>query len=84
MNKVRINDYVFFDDIIGNCVLNLSNYSKTEELLKKYETQIVSFSTTLLLEETYSVVFYKSGAISVYKGFDDIDIEFIRTLKLGL
>lgn len=84
VNKVRINDYVFFDDIIGNCVLNLSNYSKTEELLKKYETQIVSFSTTLLLEETYSVVFYKSGAISVYKGFDDIDIEFIRTLKLGL
>ena len=84
VNKVKLSDYVFFDNIVGDCVLNLTDYQKTEELLKKYEKQIVSFSATLILEDTYSISFYRSGTISIYKDFEDIDIELIRILKRGL
>lgn len=84
VNKVRISDYIFFDNIVGNCVLNLANYEKTENLLNKYQKQITSLSAILILEDTYSITFYKSGAISIYKDFEDIDIELIRLLKNGL
>lgn len=84
VTRVKISDYVFFDNIVGNCVLNLSNYGKTEELLKKFERQIVNFSTILTLDNSYSITFYRSGAISLYKDFEDVDIELLRTLKCGL
>lgn len=84
VNRVKITDYVFFDNIVGNCVLNLSDYAKTDDLLRKYEKQIVNFSAVLTLDDNYSITFYKSGAISLYKDFEDLDIELIRTLKKGL
>jgi len=57
VTRVKISDYVFFDNIVGNCVLNLSDYGKTEELLKKYEQQIVNFSAILTLDDSYSITF---------------------------
>lgn len=84
VSRVKITDYVFFENIVGNCVLNLTDYTKTDELLKKFETQIVNFSVILTLDANYSMTFYKSGAISLYKDFEDLDIELIRTLKKGL
>lgn len=84
VKKVKIVDYVFFDNIIGNCILDLSEYQKTEEVLKKYEKQIVSFSSAIKIDDAYSITFYKSGAISIYKEFEDIKISLIRTLKCGL
>lgn len=84
VNRAKIEDYVFFDNIVGNCVLNLSNYDKTSELLSKYEKQIVNFSAVLFLDDNYSITFYRSGAITLHKDFEELDIELIRTLKKGL
>lgn len=84
VNRVKIEDYVFFDNIIGDCVLNLSNYGKTNELLSKYEKQIVNFSAVLSLDDDYSITFYRSGAITIYKDIEELDIGLIRTLKKGL
>lgn len=84
VNRVKIEDYVFFDNIVGNCVLNLSDYGKTNELLSKYEKQIVNFSIVLTLDDNYSITFYRSGAITLHKDFEELDIELIRTLKKGL
>lgn len=84
VNRVKIEDYVFFDNIVGNCVLNLSNYDKTNELLSKYKNQIVNFSAVLTLDDNYSITFYKSGAITLHKEFEELDIELIRILKKGL
>lgn len=84
VNRVKIEDYVFFDNIVGNCVLNLSNYDKINEVLSKYKKQIVNFSAVLILDEDYSITFYRSGAITLHKDFEELDIELIRMLKKGL
>lgn len=84
VNRVKIEDYVFFDNIVGNCVLNLSNYDKTNDVLSKYEDQIVNFSAVLTLDDSYSITFYRSGAITLHKDFEELDIELIRLLKKGL
>lgn len=81
VSRVKISDYIFFDNIVGNCVLNLTGYDKSYSLLKEYEKQIVNFSATISFDKMYSMTFYKSGAISISK--DDIDIEIIRTLKIN-
>lgn len=84
VNRIKIEDYTFFDNIVGNCVLNTADYDKTEELLSKFEKKIVNFSVMLFIDENYSVTFYKSGAITIYKDFEEIDIDLIRILKKGL
>lgn len=84
LTELRLRIMFFFDNIVGNCVLNLSNYDKTSELLSKYEKQIVNFSAVLFLEDNYSITFYRSGAITLHKDFEELDIELIRTLKKGL
>lgn len=84
ISRVKINDYIFFDNIVGNCILNLSNYNKTNDLLLQYKDQIVNFSSILTLDDDYQITFYKSGAITIYKDFEELDIELIRILKNGL
>ena len=84
VNKIKIRDYVFFDNIVGNCVLNLSEYDKTDAVLSKYSEQIVSFTVALTLDDSYTITFYRSGAITLHKDFEELDIELIRILKKGL
>lgn len=84
VNRVKIKDYNFFDNIVGECVLNLTDYLYADDILRKYEQQITNFSTTIIFNDSYSITFYRSGAISLYKDIEDIDIEFIRLLKKGL
>lgn len=84
VNRVKIKDYLFFDNIVGDCVLDLSDYDKTEDLLAKYERQIVNFSTVLTFDESYSITFSKNGAITLHKDFEELDIDIIRTLKKGI
>lgn len=84
VNRVKIKDYIFFDNIIGECVLNLTDYPHANDILIKYEQQITNFSATIGFEENYIITFYKSGAISIYKDIENMDIGFIRLLKKGL
>lgn len=84
VSRVKLKDYIFFDNIIGDCVLNLSNYDKTDELLSKYEEQIIKFTAVLTLDDTYSITFSKHGTITLHKDLEDVDIELIRILKSGL
>ncbi|NBJ16630.1 MAG: hypothetical protein FNP40_13930 [Dehalobacter sp. 4CP] len=84
VSKVKIADYTFFDNIIGDCVLNLSDYPKTLDVLKKFEKQIVNVSISITTDESYFVTFYKSGSISIYKDIESIDIDFLRLIKQGI
>jgi len=84
VTKLKLTDYTFFDSIIGNCVLNLSGYQKSMDVLRSYEKQIVNVSLAVLLEDSCTITFYKSGVISIYKDMEDIDLELIRLLKKGI
>ena len=84
ITKVKIAEYAFFDNIVGECSLNLYGYSKALDVIKKYEQQITNITVSINVEEPYSVAFHKSGAIVFYKDADSIDLQMIRILKLGL
>lgn len=84
VSKVKITDYTFFDNIIGDCVLNLSDYPKTLDVLKKYEKQIVNVSISITTDGSYTITIYKSGSISIYKDIESIDIDFLRLIKQGI
>lgn len=84
ITKLKLFDYIFFDSIVGNCVLNLAGYPKSMDVLKTYEKQIVNVSLNVLLEVPCTITFYKSGAIVIYKDIEDIDVELIRLLKKGI
>lgn len=85
VTKLKLADYPFFDSIIGNCILNLTGYPKSMDILRTYEKQIINVSLSVLLEEdSCTITFYKSGAISIYKDMEDIDLELIRLLKKGI
>lgn len=84
ISRVKISDYTFFDNIIGDCTLNLFDYPKAIDIVKKFEHQITNVTISITLEDTYSIVFYKNGSIAIYKDADGIDIEVIRLLKQGL
>lgn len=84
ISKVKIAEYSFFDNIVGDCSLNLFGYPKALDIVKKYEQQITNVTVSISMEDTYSVAFYKSGAVAIYKDADSIDIEIIRLLKQGL
>jgi hypothetical protein len=84
VSRVKIADYTFFDNIIGDCVLNLSDYPKTLDVLKKFEKQIVNVSISITTDDSYSITFYKSGSISIYKDIESIDIDFLRLIKQGI
>lgn len=84
ITRLKLSDYAFFDNIVGNCVLNLTGYPKAMDVLREYEKQIVSVSLNVLLEDTCTITLYKSGAISIYKDIEDIDITLVRLLKKGV
>lgn len=84
VTKLKLSDYIFFDSIVGNCVLNLTGYPKSMDVLRTYEKQIVNVSLNVLLELPCTITFYKSGAIVIYKDIEDIDVELIRLLKKGI
>ena len=84
ISKVKLSNYIFFDRITGECILNLYDYPNPVELLKKFENQIVYVSLSITTDDTSSIMFYKSGSISIYKDMDNIDIEFLRLLKQGI
>ena len=84
ISKVKIAEYSFFDNIVGDCSLNLFGYPKALDVVKKYEQQITNVTISISMEDTYSVAFYKSGAVAIYKDADSIDIQMIRLLKQGL
>lgn len=84
ISRVKISGYTFFDNIIGDCVLNLSDYPKTLDLLKKFEEKIVNVSLSITTDDSYSMTFYKSGSISIYKDIERIDIDFLRLIKQGI
>ena len=84
VTKLKLADYIFFDSIVGNCILNLTGYPKSMDVLRTYEKQIVNVSLSVLLEDTCTITFYKSGTISIYKDIEDIDLELIRLLKKGI
>lgn len=84
VTKLKLTDYIFFDSIVGNCVLNLTGYPKSMDVLRTYEKQIVNVSLNVLLEVPCTITFYKSGAIVIYKDIEDIDVELIRLLKKGI
>lgn len=84
ITKLKLADYIFFDSIVGNCILNLNGYPKSMDVLRTYEKQIVNVSLSVLLEDTCTITFYKSGAISIYRDIEDIDLELIRLLKKGI
>lgn len=84
ITRLKISDYTFFDNIIGNCVLNLTGYAKAMDVLRSYEKQIVNVSVSVLFEDLCTITFYKSGAISIYKDIEDIDLTLIRLLKNGI
>ena len=84
VTKLKLFDYIFFDNIIGNCVLNLAGYPKSMDVLRTYEKQIVNVSLNVLLEVPCTITFYKSGAIVIYKDIESIDVELIRLLKKGI
>ena len=84
ITRLKLSDYTFFDNIVGNCVLNLTGYTKSMDVLRDYEKQIVNVSLNVLLEDTYTITFYKSGAISIYKDIEDIDVALVRLLKKGV
>lgn len=84
VTKLKISGYIFFDNIIGDCLLNLIDYPKAYDILKKYENQIVNVTLNVKLEEKYAMTFYKSGSISIYKDIESIDISFLRLIKNGM
>jgi len=84
ITRLKLSDYTFFDNIIGNCVLNLTSYPKSMDVLRNYENQIVNVSLNVLFDETCTITFYKSGAISIYKDIEDIDLALVRLLKKGV
>lgn len=84
ISRVKISEYTFFDSIIGDCTLNLHDYPKALDIIKKFERQIVSVTLNICLDNSYSIIFYKSGSIAIYKDAEDIDIEVVRLLKQGL
>ncbi len=84
VTRLKLSDYTFFDSIVGNCVLNLTGYPKAMEVLKTYEKQIVNVSLNVTLEDACTITFYKSGAVSIYKDIDDIDLSLVRLLKEGV
>lgn len=84
ITKVKIAEYAFFDNIVGECSLNLYGYSKALDVIKKYKQQITNITVSINVEDPYLVTFHKSGAIVFYKDADSIDLQMIRILKLGL
>lgn len=84
VTRLKLCDYTFFDNIVGNCVLNLTGYPKAMDVLKSYEKQIVNVSLNVILEDACTITFYKSGAVSIYKDIDDIDLPLVRLLKKGV
>lgn len=84
ISRVKISEYAFFDNIFGDCTLNLHDYPKALDVIKKFEKQIISVTLNICLDDACSVIFYKSGSVSIYKDPEDIDIEIIRLLKQGL
>jgi len=83
ITRLKLSDYVFFDNIVGNCVLNLAGYPKAMEVINTYKKQIVNVSLNILLDDPCTITFYKSGAISIYKDIENIDLALIRLLKCG-
>lgn len=83
ITRLKLSDYVFFDNIVGNCVLNLTGYPKAMEVINTYKKQIVNVSFNILLDDPCTITFYKSGAISIYKDIENIDLGLIRLLKFG-
>lgn len=84
VSKIKIIDYVFFDNIIGDCTLNLTDYPNTFDILKKYEKQIVNVSISITYDNSYLITFHKSGSIKINKDIESIDINFLRLLKQGI
>lgn len=84
VTKLKLTDYVFFDNIIGNCILNLTGYPNSMNVLKSYEKQIVNVSLSVLLDSPCTITFYKNGSISIYRDMEDIDLNLIRLLKKGI
>lgn len=85
VNNTKIMNYIFFDKVSGECILNLSNYAQAADVLAKYDSKIAYFSATILYDEVYFMTFYKSGAISLsHKDMTDVDIEFIRLFRSGI
>jgi hypothetical protein len=81
VNRIKIKDYQFFDDLIGDCTLNVENYNNVEAIFNKYKDNITQFSITIDFEQPTVFMFYKSGAISIYKNVKDIEFENIKLLK---
>jgi len=85
VSNTKIMNYIFFDKVNGECVLNLSNYAQAADVLAKYDSKIAYFSATILYDEVYFMTFYRSGVISLsHKDMTDIDIEFIRMFQNGI
>lgn len=81
---MKISDFTFFDNIIGDCILNLTDYTKPLDILNKYEKQISNVTIYITVDDSFSIAFYKSGSISIYKDIDNIDINLLKLLKQGL
>lgn len=81
VNRIKIKDYQFFDNIIGECTLNIEDYANVEWIFNKYKDNITQFSISVDFEQPTVFMFYKSGAITIYKDVKDIDISNIQLIK---
>jgi len=81
INRIKIKDYQFFDSVLGDCTLNIENYSNVDWILEKYKDNITQFSINIYFENPTAFIFYKSGAISIYKDAKDVEIENLRFIS---
>jgi len=85
ISKIKINDYTFFDNIIGDCSLNLADYARPLDIITKYEDKIATTVACLTYDDaTVTIAFYKNGTVTIYKDIDSIDVELLKLLKQGL
>lgn len=81
VNRVKIKDYPFLDNVLGDCTLNTENYSETKQLLSKFENNINQISITINFNIPITFVFHKSGVISIYKDMNSIDSSDLNLVK---
>ncbi|WHH59186.1 hypothetical protein [Petroclostridium sp. X23] len=80
IRRIKIKEYQFFDGVFGDCSLNLTDYSKSNDIIKEYALKISQVTINIYIEENYTLTFYESGAITIYKEYDDICFAFIRKI----
>ncbi|WP_297135285.1 hypothetical protein [Terrisporobacter sp.] len=87
IRTIKIDNYLLEKDIIANCIFDLKNHSNPCKVLKKYSENLVYITLSILndLEDSFTIMIYKSGSVVVYKYREDLsqdDIDIIREICL--